>query len=537
MCIKLIIVLIFFAQIECMENTEISKTQELGKHQTERLWLQSDFESKPFNTVPDDILTGALRFYVGDHLRIIKTDKIETIEARVKPLACLRAVCKKWREIFDAKLVDDIGSDVEYVDKDWVKAMYIIPTRFMFNYFVKKEVDSQSKNSVPKLGLDLTLEQAMSTVEIIKSKYKSLITFKHKDWPTASFNPSQFYPISKSLVDGKLIIQVDEIIRASECWAHSCSIIKLFIDNGARKLGEDLQWLLRLKCTEGNVDDIRDLLDCGLTIFYSENRSGYPNYNWSSICNLEKSQAKRIITMLVEKGVDFNKNMGSSSCSLFEDACWENKPDIVEILLDKGYSLDSNNSYFFPHLAAHNACGVMKLLLEKRGFELKKREGMCEPTPLHYAIRYACYDMVKYLVARGESVNEMGSYDNEKHSVLPLTNARWRARSIYFGETEEKTLCRNHIVEFLVENGAIDDSEEELIHNEVNDSKKKTINNRESLIMRFVGLIERASTGDLGAMVMLFGGAAILGLVYGELRNWIADAIFSYPKTSPIPTE
>lgn len=548
MCIKLIIVLIFFAQIECMENTEISKAQEFGQFQITEIRHQPDFKAKPFNTVPEPLLTDILQLAIADHIG--QLDTLQDPEERIKPFATIQKVCKRWNTIFKTNLMGQIANALAKTGDDlgWIKPIYYVPTINMFELMVQKDINTlvakeaaekaeKEAKGPPKpranaLLLPNVREAARKTKEnkIRTSTYTSLMS---KTAAISGLVPNQFYKISESLAASGLIVDLISIIEPKE-WSHSCKIIKLFHDDAHDELTYEqrgvLQQLFWNKCRQQPIsakiptviEDINILFDLGCKFNY--------DCLWR-FCSRPDEDLAVMISGII-KNMDDEKRAG-----VMNEVCCANKLMCVKVLLAERVLIWDSILYKAVHGRANK---VIHYLIDNKKVSLSiARSSDYEMTPLYVACSMHQLDMVKYLVDNGADVNELAGIagQNRKESPLQVAKQKVKTFSCYSPESNEN---QQEIIDFLIWQGAVDveENKKELKENQNKaEIKKESIKNKESLIMRFVGLIERANTGDLAAMVMLIGGAAILGLVYGELRDGITDAISSYFKTSPLTTE
>ena len=151
---------------------------------------------------------------------------------------------------------------------------------------------------------------------------------------------------------------------------------------------------LRIAAKEGNTDEIRRLLSCGIT-----------NVNCRDICGstpLHESASnghKEAAQLLIQSGADIDK------CDLFGRTplvVAENHKELLEMLIESGANMnvaDECGSTLL-HLAARKGQEVVVQLLIERGAELNvtNRAGL---TPLHCAANNGHEEVARLLIAGG----------------------------------------------------------------------------------------------------------------------------------------
>ena len=139
-----------------------------------------------------------------------------------------------------------------------------------------------------------------------------------------------------------------------------------------------------------------------------------------------------IVRLMLEKGVDINSNKISAvlytTAVVNESKKIKNDKDvlsIVQLLHDKGYSINTTNGHLTPLLAAlGNQYYKTARYLISKGAMVNDSNNFGK-TPLHTAAYYGSFDMVKLLISKGAKVDA-----KNKEGETPIVYSVYREKGI-----------------------------------------------------------------------------------------------------------
>lgn len=217
--------------------------------------------------------------------------------------------------------------------------------------------------------------------------------------------------------DGNRVIQATPILVAVKYSDADADTIRFLIKNGADvntkdELGISLTHLAVKNCLEsddsdyqGNIKILAALIEHGADI-NSCDENGLPPLAYTI-----NSRKFELIKFLLENGADIriNKHLGTH---LLCEAVEHRKIDIVERLIDKGVNVNSDVLDGCPLLIwsiYNNLTDSLISLIIEKGAEIDSRDSSNKRTPLHYAVAYDRYTVIKQLLERKADVSARGS--------------------------------------------------------------------------------------------------------------------------------
>lgn len=149
----------------------------------------------------------------------------------------------------------------------------------------------------------------------------------------------------------------------------------------------------------------------------------------SASCSTEARQAAQFgdherLRRLLDSGVSVNC-VDSDDCSLLHWAAINDRYEVAEILIRRSCDVNAVGGVLSStplHWASRHGHARMVALLVRNGADwtLRDVEGF---TPLHIAVQFGCTPVVAYLIAMGQSPDELDS--------TKMTPAIWAAYKVY----------------------------------------------------------------------------------------------------------
>jgi len=170
--------------------------------------------------------------------------------------------------------------------------------------------------------------------------------------------------------------------KGEENYRVSCNIVQLLIDNGAKVEAPD---------------------------DYS-----YREFGMNPIEIAIRGNNIEIIDLFLNAGVKINNNVWPHDDTPLNLAIYENKPDIVNFLIDKGANINQKRGRVrYPLYAAifKNIPDIVKLLIDK-GANINQKDDENGSTPLHLALTtsFGNPDIVNLLIDKGADINQKNRF-------------------------------------------------------------------------------------------------------------------------------
>ncbi|XP_063923686.1 uncharacterized protein LOC135137861 [Zophobas morio] len=169
---------------------------------------------------------------------------------------------------------------------------------------------------------------------------------------------------------------------------------------------------LLIACQGGVYENVKTLLDLGVSIHTKDNDNRNPLHYASS----SKQVNRNIIKLLIDKGIDVNAR-STNGVTALQIACLEGVHENAKLLLDCGASVnltdhDDRNSLHYASASPRVNQTIINVLTKE--IDLNAQDKV-KTTALHLACQEGVYDNVEMLLDCGASINVV---DKDNHNVL-----------------------------------------------------------------------------------------------------------------------
>ena len=187
---------------------------------------------------------------------------------------------------------------------------------------------------------------------------------------------------------------------------------------------------LHYACNLGKYEYVEKLIEYGADV----NNTNHPIKLTPLMITLNRSINKdkfKIANLLIESGADINIEVYSftaidyvftQNIINYDENTEKLEFEFAKYLIDKGASIENNNLGNLIFIASRaNNLMMVKYLIESMNVDMNMQDKVCENTPLMWAVKYDCYNVVKYLIDNNANL-EIKNNENKTAVDIALEN-------------------------------------------------------------------------------------------------------------------